>query len=434
MKVKEVVTSIKRFIFEKFYGAFVWVLFCAMLDSAWMLIDAYIPFEVWGMKYVEDFFLISASVAVVGAIGYSLWTGRIGRAFGQIFLSFVMVIALFIAMLCVGAYTSPIAMKNRGPDKGWWSVGPNRAIPFSVEYRSAHGFLAEYERRITFSSGRHVNLQTDTGGAGAFAVFELAPNVFYLVDGLEHDFVRCEYRVDAGKETVEQRDGDCEWVRIVDGSQGLGDDPSWFTRADEFLGKAAAGKMSQAGVELSHRRYLGKICPSGKFEQGGIEPDVADEGDWISSGFTQEIPFAYEWNKAERSRRNSRIAFSSGKKIGLMWNDKTPQDVYKMKDGSFLLIDVKRRGGPQLHRIDIAKEAVYFAGDDHWVRVPDGAIGIRAVIEEEAKEGRPAQSVMTAYTENGRVGSVGSELVGKPLRDGTYVGTLYPNGTIARRK
>lgn len=45
-------------------------------------------FEVWGMEYVEDFFLISAA-AVVGAIGYSFWTGRIGRAFGQIFLSFV---------------------------------------------------------------------------------------------------------------------------------------------------------------------------------------------------------------------------------------------------------------------------------------------------------------------------------------------------------
>lgn len=84
----KIILALKRFVFEKFYGAFVWVLLCAILDSAWMLIDAYIPFEVWGMKYVEDFFLISAA-AVVGAIGYSFWAGRIGRAFGRIFLSFV---------------------------------------------------------------------------------------------------------------------------------------------------------------------------------------------------------------------------------------------------------------------------------------------------------------------------------------------------------
>lgn len=240
------IIAVKRFIFERFYGAFAWVLFCAIFDSTWMLIDAYIPFEVWGMKYVEDFFLISAAVAVVGAIGYSFWTGHIGRAFGQIFLSFVVVIALFIAMLCVGAYTSPIAMKNRGPDKGWWSVGPNRAIPFSVEYRSAHGFLAEYERRITFSSGRHVNLQTDTGGAGAFAVYAFGEDRFYLIDGFENVSIRSVYLIDVSQELVTS----CH-------------------EEYERIGRSLFGEC----------RFLGWIHPSGKFEESVPRIDILPLGE-----------------------------------------------------------------------------------------------------------------------------------------------------------
>ena len=239
MNVREVALSVKRFVFEKFYGAFVWIAFCAILDGLWCWADAYLPDESWGMNLVRNVFWFSAVAVVAGASGYSLWTKRVGRAVGQLLLSLVTFGVASVLLAVVNVFTFEVALEHRGPDKGWWSVGPNEQVPFAVEYRSLHPFLAEYERRITFRSGRHVNLDADTGGAGAFAVFELAPTLFYLVDGLEHDFVRREYRIDVKNET-------------------------------------AAGKMSQVGVALSHRRYLGKICPSGKFEQGGIAPDVAD--------------------------------------------------------------------------------------------------------------------------------------------------------------
>lgn len=419
---------IKRVILEKFYGPFIWAFCCAALDCVWMVVDAYLPFEVCGAVYVENALWISAAMAVVCAIGYSFWTGRVGRAFGQILISFVMAIALMVALICMSVCTQQIAIKNRGPEKGWWSVGPNKTLPFAVEYRSMHGFLAEYERRITFQSGRHVNLQTDTGGAGAFAVYELGPNEFYLVDGLDHAFIRSEYHVDVLNEKVEQRDEDCEWVQLPIGDHEQDETLKWFTGSDEIEDK------KRSSVVLNRRRYLGKICPSGRFEAGGLEPDVDDVGMWVTAGFSSEIPFAYEWNGAEKSRRNSRIAFASGRRVGLMWNDKKPQDVYKMKDGRFLLDGNRIYGGHQLHCVDVENEAVYFAGASHWVRVPDDAIGIRTVREEEAGERRPAQAVMTAFTERGRVRSVGSDLVGDPLADSVYVGTLYPNGTIARRK
>lgn len=134
------ILAIKNFLFEKFYGAIVWIAFCAILDGLWCWADAYLPDESWGMNLVRNVFWFSAVAVVAGAAGYSLWTKRVGRAVGQLLLSLVTFGVASVLLAVVNVFTFEVALEHRGPDKGWWSVGPNEQVPFAVEYRSLHPF------------------------------------------------------------------------------------------------------------------------------------------------------------------------------------------------------------------------------------------------------------------------------------------------------
>lgn len=244
------VLSIWCFVVKNFYGVFVWMLACAIFESAWMLVDAHLSVEVSWMAYVENVVAASTAAVVVVSIGYSFWMKRFKRAVAQISFLILMTGILLVFMTWLGAYTHRIAMENRGPDKGWWSIGPNRTIPFAVEYRSAHLFLAEYERRIVFRSGRRVTLGIDTGGAGAFAVYACGEDRFYLIDGFENVSIRSVYLIDVSQELVTS----CH-------------------EEYERIGRSLFGEC----------RFLGWIHPSGRFEEsvpmidilplGGICPD-----------------------------------------------------------------------------------------------------------------------------------------------------------------
>jgi len=81
-------------------------------------------------------------------------------------------------------------------------------IPFSIEFQPTHPFLAEYNRRIRFRSGKCVDIDMDTGGRGAFVVYSLGTNGFYIVDSMDRkpDSIECnKYRIDVESETVESQ-------------------------------------------------------------------------------------------------------------------------------------------------------------------------------------------------------------------------------------
>ena len=142
---------------------------------------------------------------------------------------------------------------------------------FSVEYVNAHPFLAEYDKTIVFKSGKRIGVCMDTGGAGPFAVYRLPTGEYYLVDGLKHDFIRNDYRVNVANETVEIMAGDKFWIRIPDGTLavvGRGGDSIDIKTADDER-KSVEGRLTPVGDSLSRRKYIGLAHPRGEFVKSG---------------------------------------------------------------------------------------------------------------------------------------------------------------------
>lgn len=86
----------------------------------------------------------------------------------------------------------------------WVAAGMTDQMPFAIEYKAAHPFLAEYNKRIAFKSGKRVSIEMDTGGAGRCAVYALGNGRYYLADGFESEQFKYDYIVDVQKETVRQ--------------------------------------------------------------------------------------------------------------------------------------------------------------------------------------------------------------------------------------
>lgn len=156
--------------------------------------------------------------------------------------------------------------------------GEDGKTAFSVEYINAHPFLAEYDKTIVFKSGKRIGVYMDTGGAGPFAVYRLPTGEYYLVDGLKHNFIRNNYRVNVTNETVEMMTADTFWIRIPDGTLavvGGGGNSIEVNTADEKY-KNVEGQLISVGDSLSRRKYLGLIHPRGEFEKSddGKDPYV----------------------------------------------------------------------------------------------------------------------------------------------------------------
>ena len=185
---------------------------------------------------------------------------------------FACAVLLFAVGLGVG-----VVMPHELPRLRPWRCSPvSDALPFSVHYRHTHAFLAEYDKRIEFKSGRKVPLWTDTGGAGPFEVYALDAGRYYIVDGLKshNEFMRHDYLVDVSNETVSIKWKN-SWFDIPPGegvisSMGGSDDGDCSFGisgrfADYSSEKYVTVKGRPVGDTLKRRRLLGHIYPSGRF-------------------------------------------------------------------------------------------------------------------------------------------------------------------------
>ena len=182
---------------------------------------------------------LAASACGVAAFFVSLFSGRFARALVQFALGVTGLVAFAIAFLFVRALGMAVTEDVTNGEGGWRSSEITEEIPFSVEYKCAHPFLAEYDKRIVFKSGKRIGVKMDTGGGGPFAVYALGNGKFYLADGVGCDFMRSDYRVNVSNETVELN-GDGVWLKIPDGTEVIS---SWGsghltakTEADEEKG------------------------------------------------------------------------------------------------------------------------------------------------------------------------------------------------------
>lgn len=318
-------------------------------------------------------------------------------------------------------------------DQGWRASEFSKEMPFSIEHLPAHPFLAQYDRRITFRSGKHIGLWFGTGSKNAFWVYLLGTNTYYLVD---EGMSRNEYRVDVDKETVECKCGSSTWVRIPEGALSVSGHSSDGITVKTESGEVAVNEGVPVGDALRNRRFICKVYPSGKIDRDDCAQDILNEKvRWMSVGGTAAIPFFVEWHDSITNGVWTRIKFKSGKTVGVMGSyRKNAQNVYRMQNGMFLLSSRKGTSLERLYRIDVKEEVVFCAYDGRWVRVPDESLDIEAISAEAAIDDHPVRTVISVLTKSGRTEAYGVEPTGNPFEGVEYVGTLHPDGKIDRIK
>ena len=440
-----------RFALKTAFGPF--VIWCG---TAFLLFAAYALSPVLGsfgiiLTNMMVIMLLVAAVVNVAAIVISLVEHQSGRGLAQLLLALAGLPIFFFGLLFSFVTEGVIA---HATSSGYAEVqstsvtNETAALEFAVEYRPAHPFLAEYDKCVVFPSGKRIGVWMDTGGAGAFAVYRLPTGEYYLVDGLEHDFIRNDYRVNTTNETVEMM---CEetWVKIpdktlkVDGSSS----DSIFVKTED--GEKSVNGGTPVGDSLKGRVYVGLLYPKGDFEPGTGDP-FADiiEPKWkpveLDGG---EVPFTLECKRWKGSH-HYRLAFASGARIVLGSNSCTGEggySLYALEDGHYHLFEAQEKKNISRRkewRIDAAGETVevmfkdYFGRyADMWVKIPTGATSANGSIRVIGGEnGKPPSVSIDVKTESGKVTSHDSIPVGDSLSNAKFIGTFQPPDDDPRHK
>ena len=158
------------------------------------------------------------------------------------------------------------------PSETWTRGNVSNELPFAVEYKRAKTLCAEYDKRIRFKSGKTVGIWPDTGGGGPFAVYALQDGEYYIVDGIEHGFLRNEYRVNCRNETVDMRYMDV-WLRIPDGSleitgvlcDGNKASPRYLITVQTENGEIKGSQFEPVTENPEAEQLIGEINANGKF-------------------------------------------------------------------------------------------------------------------------------------------------------------------------
>ena len=442
--------KIKRFVFETAYGPFVtWCCSAVVLFVTYALSP---PLGRFGIAIVNMMVIVQVIAAIVNvtALFKSLVEHQHGRAFGQFSLGiaglFLFVFGLAFAFVAHGVVAHATS-SGYGPERSASVTNETGALEFAVEYRPAHPFLAEYDKCIVFPSGRRIGVWMDTGGAGAFAVYRLPTGEYYLVDGLDFDFVRNDYRVNTTNETVEMM-CDETWVKVPDKTlkiDGRSNDSISVKTED---GEKDVDGGTPVGDSLKRRVYIGLLYPSGDFEPGTGDP-FADiiEPKWnpvkLDGG---EVPFSLECRRL-RGSYYYRLVFASGTRIALGSRDCIGEEgypLYALDDGHYHLYDARQKDTSwrEEWRIDAKGEAIEVMFKDHWgkygdlwVKIPKGATSANGSIGISGGENdKPLSVSIEVNTENGKVEGHDFVPVGDSLSNAKFIGTFHQPDDAPRSK
>ena len=355
--------KIGKFLFDTWYGA---VAACAVSATG---VLAGVLFGVWTAGQIVQLFfgvlLLLSGLTLVAAFVRSLWKRAWGRAAVQLGIGVVGAVGFVMALIATFFASAGIAFALGWRGK-WIEPEKNGVVPFEVEYRVAHPFLAEFDRRVAFASGKRVGIAMDPGGDAELTVYALGDGSYALMDR-----ARDLFRVDAANETVDAGEGR-KWFRLPDGTQDI--IMRGFGRGVEVRLEGGEEKWLEEkvpfGETLDGRRMLGKFVPYGRFEAATDDDDWLAEVPWgMPSGWPEELPFALEWRK-ERGLWNNeewQLAFASGKTVPMRLHGMTAT-LHEMTDGNFALQEEDEhtyRIRPGDERLD---QKVFGA----WVEWPEG--------------------------------------------------------------
>ena len=439
-------TKIARFVFETAFGPFVaWC--CASL----LLFAVHVMSPLLGkfgnaMSIMMLVVLALAALAGVIAFFISLNERKYGRAMVQFFLGIagLLLFCVGLAAATFASWHASLATGSCGPPRYANLTNETGALEFAVEYRPSHPFLAEYDKCIVFPSGKRIGVCPDTGGAGPFAVYRLPTGEYYLVDGLEHDFIRSDYRVNTANETVETM-CDETWVKVPDKTlkvDGRSNDSISVKTVD---GDKWVNGGTPVGDSLKGRVYVGLLTPSGRFEPGEGDP-FADiiEPKWEPVKLVGgEVPFSLEYRRWKGSRYY-RLEFASGARtvLGSEWIREVGYSLYALEDGRYHLFNAGENASWRKEwRIDARGETVEIMFKDRsgkhgdlWVKIPPGATSANSGISiSREDDSKPLSVSINVNTAGGKVTGHDFEPVGDSLSNSKFIGTFHAPAKKDRR-
>ena len=442
--------KIAKFVFNTAYGPFVaWCCNALLLFAAYAISP---PLGRFGAAMVNMMLVVQvlAAIAWLIALFISFNEREWMRALGQFFLGivglFLFGFGLFFAFVAHGVVAHATS-SGYAEVRSTNVTNETAVLEFAVEYRPAHPFLAEYDKTIMFKSGKRIGVWMDTGGAGPFAVYRLPAGEYYLVDGLEHDFIRNDYRVNVTNETVEMM-CDETWVNIPDKTLKVdsrsGD--SILVKTDNGEQYVSGGKP--IGDSLKSRSYIGLLHPSGRFEPGEGDPfaDIIEPKWKIVKLDGGEVPFSLECKRWKGSHCY-RLAFASGARIALgsgSFIGEADYSLYALEDGRYHLFNVGQKDIRWRNewRIDATGESVEVMFKDRWgkygdlwVKIPPGATSVNGGISINGGEnGKPISVSINVNTDGGKVTGHDFTPVGETLANEKFLGTFHSPDDNLRSK
>mgnify|MGYP007070203807 CR=1 FL=1 len=266
--------------------------FRLLLDSAWFPAVAWVggvavflgaaivaaPVRHWCGRWAEDGLgwaalglVLVLSVAGMVAFVRSLLGRRWGRAAVQLLLGAVAVVLAGVGGICADFLAWEVASRTPGGIP-WASTPGDAPMPFAIECRRAHPFLAEYDKQVAFPSGRRFGLYPDAGGYGDTAVYLLDSGRYAIAEGMRLRRDRRVYRIDPAAESVDfLYEG--SWFAFPPDTicvSGCGTSRGTGWERHEVCFDTPSGSIRvtngvPAGDEFAHRRYLGLAEPGGGF-------------------------------------------------------------------------------------------------------------------------------------------------------------------------
>lgn len=293
-----------------------------LLDSAWFPSVAWLggvavflgaaiaaaPVRHWCGRWAEDGLgwlalglVLLLTLAGLVAFVRSLLGRRWGRALVQLLLGAVAVVLAAVGGICADFLAWEVASRTPGGIP-WASTQGDAPLPFAIECRRAHPFLAEYDKQVAFPSGRRFGLYPDAGGYGDTAVYLLDSGRYAIAEGLRPHMDWYVYRIDPEAESVDFLYKESwfafppDTIRLAGWgtSEGSGGERH-HVNFDTPSGSIRVTNGVPAGDEFAHRRYLGLVKPGGVFTPS----PVGDDGDPWAEVFASEFR---RWGMGEKSR------------------------------------------------------------------------------------------------------------------------------------
>lgn len=436
------IKKIASFVFETANGPFVtWCCVALTLFAAFAMSPM---LGVVGTVIIGVLLIVQVLAAIAYLIAFfiSINEAKWMRALWQ-FLSGIAGIAFFVfgaAFAHVAKGVVNYAIWGTYEDGRRVSIASETSdLEFAVEYRLTHLFFAEYNKAIVFESGKRICLKTDTGGAGPFAVYNIGTNKYYLVEGLEHRFMRSDYIVDVADESVCVMVDEDLWANIPVEAQSINGGYSYGLTITTSTGDMEVKDFKKITGVLSNRRYLGLVCPNGEFEkalqgvEGAYDPykEIVDPK-WTEVQTFDLLPFKVECrNSLNNDSMEGRIVLKSGKKFRLPYPSGWQGmnfDVYELGEGMFYIVNDDGAFTEEFI-LNIKDEIFELRVDDYLVKVPENARRITGWVKSMGKYHLHVLNEDGVVVENddGRP-------IGDILEKRRFLGRLTKDGKFIREK